>query len=279
MVEKNSAAPGQESTGKMISASTEMMIGDYKLSLKLVVPTEEILPEALVPALRELTNQVVEDVEEGAESHGYPISCKKGCGACCRQYVPISPSEARLMANMVEEMPEPRRSNIKQRFADAVQQFMTSEVVDRAMNYSGLAEDERRGMVRDYFQLGIACPFLEDESCSIHPQRPLICREYLVTSSPEHCASLDRGKIMRLKLPVSVAETFSSMEGVRRVGKDPCFPLILALEWAANDPNQPVLFPGPKWVQYFFEDLSGKKIPEPDSRPESGPDDQEFIRQ
>jgi Fe-S-cluster containining protein len=32
------------------------------------------------------------------------------------------------------------------------------------------------------------CPFLEDESCSIHPDRPLVCREYLVTSPAELCA-------------------------------------------------------------------------------------------
>jgi hypothetical protein len=33
-----------------------------------------------------------------------------------------------------------------------------------------------------YFLQGVACPFLEAESCGIHPDRPLACREYLVTS-------------------------------------------------------------------------------------------------
>ena len=37
---------------------------------------------------------------------------------------------------------------------------------------------------REYFQLGIPCPFLEEESCSIYHDRPITCREYLVTSPP-----------------------------------------------------------------------------------------------
>ncbi len=41
---------------------------------------------------------------------------------------------------------------------------------------------------RRYFHLGIACPFLEDESCSIHADRPISCREYLVTSPAVNCA-------------------------------------------------------------------------------------------
>ena len=39
-----------------------------------------------------------------------------------------------------------------------------------------------------YFDLQIACPFLENESCSIHVDRPSICREYHVTSPAERCS-------------------------------------------------------------------------------------------
>ncbi|HEY5241787.1 MAG TPA: YkgJ family cysteine cluster protein [Polyangiaceae bacterium] len=50
-------------------------------------------------------------------------------------------------------------------------QTLTHEVID-----AGVAEVIRGETV--------SCPFLEEESCSIHPDRPPICREYLVTSSP-----------------------------------------------------------------------------------------------
>jgi len=247
-----------------ISASAELRIGSYKLKLNLVVPTDEVPPEALMPTLRELCNQVADGVAQIAQENGDEISCRKGCAACCRQYVPISPAEARLMVELVEEMPEPGRSIIKQRFEAAVERFKESEVMETAMDYNRLSEAKRMKMVKDYFQLGIACPFLENESCSIYADRPLICREYMVISSPRHCATLDEDHIKRLKLPVSVAQTFSTMEGARRKGVNPCIPLIMALEWTADHPDDRELLPGPKWVQYIFEDLSGTKIPDPD---------------
>jgi Fe-S-cluster containining protein len=247
-----------------ISAHAELLIGSYKLKLNLVVPTDEVPPESLMPTLRELCNQVADGVVQIAQDNGNEISCKQGCGACCRQYVPISPAEARLMFALVEELPESRRSIIKNRFEEAVQRFKESEVVESAMDYNRLPEVERMKMVKDYFQFGIACPFLENESCSIYADRPLICREYLVISSPRHCATLDEDQIERLKLPVSVAQTFSNMEGARRKGVNPCLPLIMALEWTSDHPDDCESLPGPKWVQFIFEDLSGAKIPDPD---------------
>ena len=43
---------------------------------------------------------------EDAVAEGETISCKKGCGACCRQLVPISQVEARRIRDLVEAMPE-----------------------------------------------------------------------------------------------------------------------------------------------------------------------------
>lgn len=262
----NTDAPGQnDPLPETLTANAEMVIGGYKLKLKLEVPTAEMPAESMLPALRALCNQVVDGVEETARKNGSDISCRAGCGACCRQYVPISPAEARMIAELVERMPEERKTRLKRRFSEAAERFRASAVKENAMNYNRLPTDERIAMIKDYFRLGIACPFLEDESCSIYADRPLICREYLVISSPEHCATLDEGGIRRLQLPVSVAQTFSEMEGVRRAGVHPCLPLVLALEWTADHPEEQKLLPGTRWVQYFFEDLSGADIPDADA--------------
>jgi Fe-S-cluster containining protein len=198
-----------------LSATTELRIGGNKLKLKLVVPANEVPPESLLPTLHELTNLIVDGVEQKVQKQGVEISCKKGCSACCRQHVPISPAEARLMHAIAENMPEPGRSEFKQRFEQAVQRLRVSGIMD-AMNYHRLSAQETGAMVKSYFDLEIPCPFLEEESCSIHPFRPLICREYLGISSPNHCAKLEEEHIKRLKLPVSVADTFSSMDGVKK---------------------------------------------------------------
>lgn len=247
-----------------LRASTELLIGGNKLKLKLVVPTNDVPPESLLPTLQELSSLIVDGVIEKVEKQGAKISCKKGCAACCRQHVPISPAEARLMAAIVENMPEPGRSEFKKRFEQAVQRLRESGIMDQAMNYHQLSKKETLAMAKEYFELGIACPFLENESCSVYPFRPLICREYLVISPASHCAKLDEEHIKRLKLPVSVADTFSGMDGVRKKGENKYIPLIMALEWTEKHSDDCELRPGPKWVQNFFTELSGAEIPEPD---------------
>ena len=59
-----------------------------------------------------------------------------------------------------------------------------------------------RAVSKTYFSEQIACPFLEDESCSIYPVRPSICREYIVYSPPEYCVDPFTNSIERLHLSV-----------------------------------------------------------------------------
>ena len=60
----------------------------------------------LLPLVQHLANTVVAAAVEDVVEQGESISCKKGCGACCRQLVPISQVEARRIRDLVEEMPE-----------------------------------------------------------------------------------------------------------------------------------------------------------------------------
>lgn len=257
---------GKSTTPDTISATTELLIGGRKLKLKMIVPMDEVPPEALLPTLQQLSDHIVDGVEEKVEKQdGVEISCRKGCAACCRQHVPISPAEARLMHAIVENLPEPGRTHIRKRFDDAARRLRDSGIMHQAMNYHRLAPQEISSMVTAYFKLGIACPFLEEESCSIHPFRPLICREYLVISSPKHCASLDEENIQRLKFPVSVASAFAAMDGVRPEGENQYIPLVMAMDWTEQNEGEVEFRPGPKWVQAFFEDLSGSEIPDPGS--------------
>lgn len=246
-----------------LTATAELRIGNQKLQLKLVVPADEVPAETLLPTLHQLSDRVVEGVEERVRKNGLEISCRKGCGACCRQPVPISRAEARLLAGIIEGMPEEAQAVIRERFDSALQRLRESGLEEQVMNYHRLSENEVRSMAHDYFELGIPCPFLEDESCSIHPFRPLVCREYLVISSPDHCATLAEEHIRRLQFPVSVASAFAGMDGTCAPGENIYLPLIMALQWSAAHAGEVQLRPGPEWVQTFFRDLSGTDIPAP----------------
>ncbi|MEO7095807.1 MAG: hypothetical protein ABI175_21285, partial [Polyangiales bacterium] len=50
---------------------------------------------------RLISTAVKKDLADGTRS----ISCKEGCGACCRQLIPLSPPEAWMIADVVRSMP------------------------------------------------------------------------------------------------------------------------------------------------------------------------------
>jgi Fe-S-cluster containining protein len=158
-------------------------------SFELTIPVGPITLDELLPVARDLTAQVAEIAIEAA---GGKVSCGRGCGACCRQKVTITEVEAHRLAAFVAQLPEPRQSQVRERFFDAIRRLEAAELLGSAGNRGWLTSEHgdaaRDEIATRYFKLGIPCPFLEDESCSIHPERPLVCREYLVTSSPTRCA-------------------------------------------------------------------------------------------
>jgi len=84
-------------------------------------------------------------------------------------------------------MPESRQSRIRQRFADSQAALANAGLEESFSNIANLDMESRRAAGVKYFSLRLDCPFLEDQSCSIYSDRPLECREYLVTSDPKHC--------------------------------------------------------------------------------------------
>lgn len=200
------------------------------------------IPLDLLPAAREFSRQATEVVVEQAARAGRGVSCRAGCGACCRQLVAISLIEAVALADLVEAMAEPRRGTVRARFAAATARLESAGLLDvagqpgrRALRgdaaLTAAARVEDTG--RRYFALGIACPFLEDEACSIHPERPLVCREYHVSSPPSHCADRSAGPIEKIEPPLHMSSVLARAGD--RIGATGAttLPLVLALEVAA----------------------------------------------
>jgi Fe-S-cluster containining protein len=194
----------------------------------------------LLPAARELTTRATASAVEGARAAGREVSCRAGCGACCRQLVAISVVEAAALAELVASLPPERQAVIRARFADALRRLEAAGLLDPAEPKGertvqardlGSRDATLRELGQRYFALQIACPFLEDESCSIHPDRPLVCREHHVTSPAENCARLYQVSVDRLEPPVRVGEALTRAAD-RVAGVGPWMvPLVLSLEW------------------------------------------------
>ncbi len=224
------------------TATLRLTVGELQIAHPITVPNAAVPAGDVVPALQGLVNAVVAAAEVGIGA-GKTISCRKGCGACCRQLVPISRTEGERLLDLVEAMPRERRGEIKRRFAAA----------EAILEPAGFARPEGktdRELSTSYFALGVPCPFLEDESCSIHAERPLVCREYLVTSPAMLCA----GPVQEGVTPVPVPK-FSLAARRLQDDKDEWFPLALLMAWSRNRPKNKTRRTGPEWVQRFLKNL------------------------
>jgi maleate isomerase len=159
------------------------------VAVELPAPPEFARLDEVLPLLRKIDDYAVGLAIQGTEAAGKPVSCSKGCTACCWQRIPVTPPEAYALLRLVENLPEPRRADILARFADRARRLRDAGLADRSLAIEGagvVTAEQLRDAAR-YLQLGLPCPFLEDGACSIYEDRPFVCREYLVTSPAEHC--------------------------------------------------------------------------------------------
>lgn len=104
------------------------------------------------------------------------VSCKSGCSACCRRYVPITLAEAIVIVD----------------FLKATKKW------DRVASAATKLRDACAGTKPlSWFKIGLVCPVLnQDNMCDAYQVRPVACSAHFVTSAPETCspssASMDR---------------------------------------------------------------------------------------
>ena len=226
------------------TATLRLKVGDLDIAHRITVPSGAVAATAVVAALQGLVNATVSAAEAGKA-----ISCRKGCGACCRQLVPISRTEGEALLALVEAMPEARRTAVRARFAEAEVRIAAAGLDDRA-------DRSDREMSVAYFALGVPCPFLEEESCSIHPNRPLVCREYLVTSPAELCAGPQQEGVTPVPVPkLSLAARRLQDES------ETWFPLAMLFAWSRTPHPPAARRPGTEWVQRFLRGLAGSAPP------------------
>jgi Fe-S-cluster containining protein len=110
-----------------------------------------------------------------------------------------------------------------------------------------------------YFRQGIACPFLENESCSIHESRPLACREYLVTSPAENCSAPSAETIRMVDVFLKPSRSLRNITKTGQLKGIKFLPLIRALDIAESFPEQFAEKTGQEWMSDFFDDVSANQ--------------------
>lgn len=255
-----------ESRPEFLTADVKLNISGRQMQLQITVPTAPTPPAKLLPLFRSMADTIVGFAIEDMNAAGLQISCKAGCGACCRQLVPISKTEAHRLREVVSEMPEERQTEIISRFQAAREKLQSAGLLERLEAREFTNKQEAAAIGMEYFAQDIYCPFLEEGSCSIYSERPISCREYLVTSPAENCSKPSAETVRCVPMPGRVSNSLTPL-GANPQGKSaPWVPLILALDWAESHPNEPAPQPGTDIVKEVFGRLAQQKIEGPENQ-------------
>ena len=234
--------------------AVDLGLPEGSVHVEMDVPIGEVPMEELLPALRTTANALVAFGAAVSAQGGKPVSCEKGCAWCCRQVVPVAPAEARRIATLLEELPEPRRSVVRGRYAEAWKRIEEAGLMPALEGRGARASGEAVEVGLAVFRLGIPCPFLEEETCSIYEERPIACREYLVTSDPACCAAPTPETVAAVPLPTRVwAAVAREEQGIPDRDPVPLVPLVLAPRWAAANPGPGARRPGPELLRSVYE--------------------------
>ncbi len=249
----------------------DLDIPEGRVSLEIDIPPGPQRVAAIASRLLQLSSIAADMGTEMARRYGTTVSCKSGCGACCMQLVPLSIPEAVIISEITKSLPHELQSKVRKGFSDAHTVLEESKLLPVLSQSTFAGNTNQAEIARTYFDLGIACPFLVDESCSIHSMRPARCREYLVISPPEHCAIPYENEVRRLPISVRLSQALAGAwcsltgEPYRLV------PHILALDWAKTHEDAHLVgVEGAPFVESIITYLNKKASSQNDPKPGPG---------
>jgi Fe-S-cluster containining protein len=171
-------------------------------SIEITIPDKQVKLSEMVPFAHFIADQLV---KTAIDRSSLPITCAKGCGVCCNQLVPLSIPELFFIVEQLRVMPPQQRFPILSRFDATEKQLMDCNLIQQLRSIDQTRND--RIIAERYFHLNLPCPFLDQQNCSIHSWRPVVCREFNALSDPKLCVDPFANKISSIsysKRPSSI---------------------------------------------------------------------------
>lgn len=214
---------------RMLDIDIETSIG--KLKGRIGVPPGPIRLAELAFNFLPLDDRLISMATASDRKAGHAPSCKRGCTACCRQIIPVSPAEAWMLDDLLRSMPSDRQARLLEVFRHSRDRLETAGFGERYLQTAGSIE-RLAAMSVEYQGLDLDCPFLEEGACGIYAQRPAICREYLATTPAEDCSEVGEKPVRTVPMAASFTECLAKVSAMVMGGEPQVIPLVLALEWA-----------------------------------------------
>jgi Fe-S-cluster containining protein len=245
--------------GPEVQVDFTLAVGPGRLNASVVVPKGSVTLTQILPALQSLSSNIMGSISGLVEAEGLKVSCRAGCGACCRQLVAVSIFEAEALAEWIRTLPQEQQDALERRFDAALIALRDKGLLERLdPDTWGEGSGEMTELAVDYLFARVACPFLVDESCSIHPIRPLICREYLVTSPAEFCVDPTRDNVSGVPVPVKLSRVMFKIGRDLEGGRCGWIPLVFLFAWmkAGRRPGDAIRGDGPELLYEVVKRLA-----------------------
>lgn len=206
------------------SAVFELMIdlSPKPIHIAIVATDLQATMSDLVPAARQFASIISKTIVDNLRAQGRDVTCKKGCDGCCRYMISLAPVEAFRLADEIDNLDEPKRRQTLSRFNQLARKILATPPPEPAAQ---AIDNWCRSM-------DLTCPFLKDHLCQQYQIRPIVCREYIVTTPASHCHQGDTGKSETVIAVPSIAEALVELAGELEQTTGEAVMLPLAIAWA-----------------------------------------------
>jgi len=225
----------------------------------------------IVPLARDVCDIIVQKKQKQLQQQNVTVACRNRCSACCSYFVPVSVPEAFRIVEELNEMPEEKAKNILRLSLKAAEK-MLADIPDNLILSDSAAVNSLEQFSRWYHKLNIICPFLSDHSCTEYGNRPLACREHLVTGSSEYCKNPGSDSTSPVEMPVSIFQAVSRLS-IEFEGTGPeAIAFHLALPWVqTNLERGKKTWPAVEMVRRFVEIVHSIQNQKTDSNTQTVP--------
>jgi Fe-S-cluster containining protein len=245
--------------------------GAAGLALPVSLPAAPAAFTDILPAVRSVADALQDEARRTLAAQGQSVTCGCGCDACCRHLVMLGEAEALGLLRTLHALPEDHLGRVRARFRAGLERLESAGLTpDLYTAFTREVHDTGRlgQMQAAYWELGIPCPFLEHGACSIYAERPLICRQYAMTSPPAACRTpFNAGTAMTKVLPpLDLAGAAAAFDG-QLAHASRVLPLLLCLlrERQLARRSYPLLEPEPMLARFL--DFAAEHYARKDQQP------------
>ena len=213
ILERSSQTGSEHTDCAEFSIPFELELIGHNTAFVAVCKNSQITLKDLVYPAHQLSDIIIRQAIKNHLFCGNPVKCSAGCMTCCKYAVTVSPAEAYAINDMIGSLPRQSRLSLLRNMTIAGRKILGSfSSVLKSRNLHQMQTSERLAEISHwYYKLNLVCPWLEKKLCSQYSDRPLVCKEFLVTSPPAGCNPNIPGERLVVDLPIKMSEVLMSV--------------------------------------------------------------------